>query len=94
MQQENAEKDSPNSWKLYQQWCKMDSHTRECWVNAGKTIQTFTKLSNAKLQDAGRTGNHAPEGVYCIIYLNFKINFNHIFNFIYFKEVKLLLYER
>lgn len=48
------DKDSSNSWKLYQKWCKMDQHLRDCWVTAGKTIQTFTKISNAKMQDTPR----------------------------------------
>lgn len=29
----------------------MDTHMRESWITAGKTIQTFTKISNAKMQD-------------------------------------------
>jgi len=29
----------------------MDTQVRESWITAGKTIQTFTKISNAKMQD-------------------------------------------
>lgn len=29
----------------------MDTHVRDSWITAGKTIQTFTKISNAKMQD-------------------------------------------
>ncbi|XP_076546341.1 chromodomain-containing protein chromator isoform X2 [Osmia lignaria lignaria] len=54
IQQEGSDKDSTNSWKLYQKWCKMDTHIRDSWIAAGKTIQTFTKISNAKMQDAPR----------------------------------------
>ncbi|KAK1121375.1 hypothetical protein K0M31_010669 [Melipona bicolor] len=54
IQQESSDKDSTNSWKLYQKWCKMDTHIRDSWIAAGKTIQTFTKISNAKMQDAPR----------------------------------------
>lgn len=54
IQQENADKDATNSWKLYQKWCKMDLHIRNSWVTAGKTIQTFTKISNTKMQDISR----------------------------------------
>ncbi|XP_053970786.1 uncharacterized protein LOC128895175 isoform X2 [Hylaeus anthracinus] len=54
IQQDGADKDSTNSWKLYQKWCKMDTHIRDSWIAAGKTIQTFTKISNAKMQDVPR----------------------------------------
>ncbi|XP_015595728.1 uncharacterized protein LOC107267989 isoform X2 [Cephus cinctus] len=54
IQQEGSDRDSANSWKLYQKWCKMDTHIRDSWIAAGKTIQTFTKISNAKMQDAPR----------------------------------------
>ncbi|KAK9306855.1 hypothetical protein QLX08_002726 [Tetragonisca angustula] len=54
IQQESSDKDSTNSWKLYQKWCKMDTHIRDSWIAAGKTIQTFTKISNAKMQDVPR----------------------------------------
>ncbi|XP_031840576.1 chromodomain-containing protein chromator isoform X4 [Nomia melanderi] len=54
IQQEGPDRDSTNSWKLYQKWCKMDTHIRDSWIAAGKTIQTFTKISNAKMQDAPR----------------------------------------
>ncbi|XP_017792268.1 PREDICTED: flocculation protein FLO11 isoform X2 [Habropoda laboriosa] len=52
--QEGSDRDSTNSWKLYQKWCKMDTHIRDSWIAAGKTIQTFTKISNAKMQDVPR----------------------------------------
>lgn len=32
----------------------MDTHIRDSWIAAGKTIQTFTKISNAKMQDVPR----------------------------------------
>lgn len=51
IQQEGTDKDATNAWKLYQKWCKMDTHVRDSWITAGKTIQTFTKISNAKMQD-------------------------------------------
>ncbi|XP_031780696.1 uncharacterized protein LOC100114613 isoform X2 [Nasonia vitripennis] len=52
IQQDSPDKD--NSWKLYQKWCKMDTHVRDCWITAGKTIQTFTKISNTKMQEVPR----------------------------------------
>ncbi|KAG7189657.1 hypothetical protein KM043_017334 [Ampulex compressa] len=54
IQQESSDRDSTNSWKLYQKWCKMDTHIRDSWIAAGKTIQTFTKISNAKMQEVPR----------------------------------------
>ncbi|XP_012251503.2 serine-rich adhesin for platelets isoform X2 [Athalia rosae] len=51
IQQESTDRDTANSWKLYQKWCKMDTHIRDSWIAAGKTIQTFTKISNAKMQE-------------------------------------------
>lgn len=51
IQQETEKDGSPNSWKLYQQWCNMDNHVRDCWITAGKTIQTFTKISNTQMHD-------------------------------------------
>ncbi|XP_012523319.1 uncharacterized protein LOC105829192 isoform X2 [Monomorium pharaonis] len=49
VQQEGSDKET--SWTLYQKWCKMDTHVRDTWITAGKTIQTFTKISNAKMQN-------------------------------------------
>lgn len=66
IQQESSDKDSTNSWKLYQKWCKMDTHIRDSWIAAGKTIQTFTKISNAKMQDIPRQNQITTnaEGIY------------------------------
>ncbi|TGZ54251.1 Chromodomain Y-like protein 2 [Temnothorax longispinosus] len=50
-QQDGLDKNKADTWKLYQKWCKMDINVRESWITAGKTIQTFTKISNAKMQD-------------------------------------------
>ncbi|XP_011503443.1 PREDICTED: uncharacterized protein LOC105366638 [Ceratosolen solmsi marchali] len=63
IQQDSPDKDTVNSWKLYQKWCKMETHVRDCWIMAGKTIQTFTKISNTKMQDIPRQqGNITTEG--------------------------------
>ncbi|XP_033225777.1 msx2-interacting protein [Belonocnema kinseyi] len=51
---QGANKDASNSWKLYQQWCKMEIHIRNAWIMAGKTIQTFTKINNTKMHDIAR----------------------------------------
>ncbi|KAI9588508.1 hypothetical protein GQX74_004353 [Glossina fuscipes] len=42
---------SPNSWSLYQTWVKMDESMRETWIVAGKTIQSFAKVSQGNLQE-------------------------------------------
>lgn len=36
---------------MYQKWCKLDTHIRDSWIIAGKTIQTFTKISTTKMQE-------------------------------------------
>lgn len=51
IQQEGSDKNTTKAWELYQKWCEVDSHTRDSWIAAGKTIQTFTKISNTKMQD-------------------------------------------
>lgn len=40
----------------------MDTHVRDSWIAAGKTIQTFTKISNAKMQDTLRQNQTNVEG--------------------------------
>ncbi|XP_046837262.1 uncharacterized protein LOC124432378 isoform X1 [Vespa crabro] len=67
IQQEGSDRDSTNSWKLYQKWCKMDTHIRDSWITAGKTIQTFTKISNAKMQEVPRQTNSNLEGTKPIV---------------------------
>ncbi|XP_059216181.1 putative uncharacterized protein DDB_G0271606 isoform X2 [Stomoxys calcitrans] len=42
---------SPNSWALYQTWVKMEESLRETWIVAGKTIQSFAKVSQGNLQE-------------------------------------------
>lgn len=42
--------DKDNSWIMYQKWCKLDAQDRETWVTAGRNVQTFTKISTAKMQ--------------------------------------------
>lgn len=39
----------PSSWEIYQLWCKLDAQEKGAWIAAGKNIQTFSKLSDAKL---------------------------------------------
>jgi hypothetical protein len=47
----DGEQEPVNSWKLYQRWCKMAENTRESWIAAGKSIQTFSTLANAKIAE-------------------------------------------
>ncbi|KAM7359044.1 chromodomain-containing protein chromator [Cochliomyia hominivorax] len=42
---------SPNSWALYQTWVKMEETLRETWIVAGRTIQSFAKVSQGNLQE-------------------------------------------
>ena len=76
--QQDHDKDTANSWKLYQKWCKMDTHTRDCWITAGKTIQTFTKINNTKMQEVPRQqGNITTEGKFILNFLQKKyVNFS------------------
>ncbi|KAF2903635.1 hypothetical protein ILUMI_02542 [Ignelater luminosus] len=41
----------PTSWAIYQRWCKLSSEYKDTWVVAGNTIQSFTKISSAKVQE-------------------------------------------
>lgn len=34
-----------NSWKLYQTWVKLEESVRETWIVAGRTIQSFARVS-------------------------------------------------
>lgn len=34
-----------DSWKLYQYWVKLDDAIRETWIVAGRTIQSFARVS-------------------------------------------------
>ncbi|XP_011065669.1 PREDICTED: flocculation protein FLO11 isoform X1 [Acromyrmex echinatior] len=65
--QDSSDKEASNAWSLYQKWCKMDTKVKEAWVTAGKTIQTFTKISNAKMQDTLMQSNTNVEGAKPII---------------------------
>lgn len=46
----------------------MDTHIRDSWITAGKTIQTFTKISNAKMQEVPRhnQGEGNWFGIFCL----------------------------
>lgn len=41
----------PSSWTVYQRWCKLDPDKKDAWITAGRNIQTFSKISTAKLQE-------------------------------------------
>ncbi|XP_031627392.1 uncharacterized protein LOC116343478 isoform X2 [Contarinia nasturtii] len=40
-----------NSWRLYQNWMKLDEAIKETWVVAGRTIQSFAKIGQGSLQE-------------------------------------------
>lgn len=41
----------PSSWSVYQLWCNLAPEHKEAWIAAGKSIQSFTKISHAKVQE-------------------------------------------
>jgi hypothetical protein len=45
VQKENEE----NPWKLYQQWMQLEDSTRQSWLVAGGTIQSFEKVNSREL---------------------------------------------
>lgn len=47
-QDQTKEKDN---WRLYQNWMKLDESVKETWVVAGRTIQSFGKISQGTLQE-------------------------------------------
>lgn len=57
----------------------MEQHVRETWITAGRTIQAFTKINNAKMTDI-RPQNTDGKLIKNLIRLliNVKINLNHI----------------
>ncbi|KYN32894.1 hypothetical protein ALC56_12710 [Trachymyrmex septentrionalis] len=55
--QDSSDKEASDDWTLHQKWCKMDTKEKEPWIVAGKTAQTFTKISNAKMQDTVMQSN-------------------------------------
>lgn len=57
----DGEKEPINSWKLYQRWCKMADKTRESWIAAGKSIQTFSTLANAKIAEVVHSSKNPVE---------------------------------
>lgn len=38
-----------NSWKLYQQWCRMPEAQRTAWIAAGTNVQVLSKYVHAKV---------------------------------------------
>ncbi|KAL0883253.1 hypothetical protein ABMA27_016675 [Loxostege sticticalis] len=40
-----------NSWKLYQQWCRMAESQRTAWITAGSNVQSLSKFSHAKVME-------------------------------------------
>lgn len=80
----DGEKEPINSWKLYQRWCKMAENTRESWIAAGKSIQTFSTLANAKIAEVVHSSKSPievstvdREKFICLAFLvNYKISLN------------------
>ncbi|XP_073955786.1 chromodomain-containing protein chromator isoform X2 [Choristoneura fumiferana] len=40
-----------NSWKLYQQWCRMPEAQRTAWITAGSNVQALSKFAHAKVME-------------------------------------------
>ncbi|XP_060803132.1 uncharacterized protein LOC106132127 isoform X2 [Amyelois transitella] len=40
-----------NSWKLYQQWCRMPEAQRTAWITAGADVQALSKFAHAKVME-------------------------------------------
>ncbi|XP_022119146.2 uncharacterized protein LOC110995982 isoform X2 [Pieris rapae] len=40
-----------NSWKLYQQWCRMPEAQRTTWITAGSNVQSLSKFAHAKVME-------------------------------------------
>ncbi|XP_059049995.1 uncharacterized protein LOC131844993 isoform X2 [Achroia grisella] len=40
-----------NSWKLYQQWCRMAEAQRTAWITAGANVQSLSKFAHAKVME-------------------------------------------
>ncbi|XP_026734214.1 uncharacterized protein LOC113498436 isoform X4 [Trichoplusia ni] len=40
-----------NSWKLYQQWCRMAEAQRTAWITAGSNVQSLSKFAHAKVME-------------------------------------------
>ncbi|KOB79067.1 Chromodomain Y-like protein [Operophtera brumata] len=40
-----------NSWKLYQQWCRMAEAQRTAWITAGANVQALSKFAHAKVME-------------------------------------------
>lgn len=44
-----------NSWKLYQQWCRMAEAQRTAWITAGANVQSLSKYAHAKVVSLFKT---------------------------------------
>lgn len=40
-----------NVWRFYLDWAKLDESQQEAWIVAGRTLQTFTRMGQATLQE-------------------------------------------
>lgn len=47
--QHKQEDEEENPWKLYQTWMQLEESTRQSWLVAGGTIQSFEKVSSLVL---------------------------------------------
>ncbi|XP_026327257.1 uncharacterized protein LOC113235650 isoform X2 [Hyposmocoma kahamanoa] len=51
---------SDNSWKLYQQWCRMAEPQRTAWITAGANVQALSKFAHAKVMELKTDDQQVP----------------------------------
>ncbi|GBP22389.1 Chromo domain protein LHP1 [Eumeta japonica] len=49
-----------NSWKLYQQWCRMPEAQRNAWIAAGTNVQSLSKYAHAKVLEVKTDDQQVP----------------------------------
>ncbi|CAG9125580.1 unnamed protein product [Plutella xylostella] len=57
---ENKDVNTENSWKLYQQWCRMPEAHRTAWITAGTNVQALSKFAHAKVTEIKTDDQQVP----------------------------------
>jgi len=39
--------ENQEAWKVYQMWCVLPESVKNCWIEAGKTINTYDELAKS-----------------------------------------------
>lgn len=69
------------SWPIYQRWCKLEQTEKDLWIAAGQCLQTFNKISTAKLQEMKVKQEEVLSLLLLLILL-----FNYLFGYFYRKS--------